>query len=76
LAEDGEQSPSPQVVQSVIQSFDENNQSAWALLAEMAAAQFSPRGHPDRERWLMDARRRADEKQLRGVLEIIDRYVA
>jgi len=76
LAEDGEQSPSPQVVQSVIQSFDENNQSAWALLAEMAAAQFSPRGHPDRERWLMDARRRADKKQLRGVLEIIDRYVA
>ncbi|MEX2624786.1 MAG: adenylate/guanylate cyclase domain-containing protein [Acidimicrobiia bacterium] len=68
--------PSPEVVQAVVDEYGANKQAGWALLAEMAAAQFSPRGHPDRERWLMDARRRADEKQLRGVLEIIDRYVA
>ena len=76
LAQAGEQPPSPQVVESVIQSFDENNQAAWALEAVLAVAQFSPRGHSDRDHWLMEARRRAEEKQLRGVLEMINRYVA
>jgi hypothetical protein len=68
--------PDPDVVRSVIDDFGANNQAAWAMLAALAVAQFTPRGHPDRERYLLEARRRCEQRQLSGILDLINRYVA
>jgi hypothetical protein len=68
--------PAAEVVRTVIESYDQNNQKGWGSLAVLAAAQFTPRGNPDRELYLSEARRRCEERQLLGTLDLINRYVA
>jgi hypothetical protein len=62
-------------VEAVINRFDQNLLRYWAILALMAAAQFSPRPHPDRDRYLAEARRRCEERGLQGALDLINRYI-
>lgn len=63
-------------IEEAITGFDENLLRQWALEAEIAAAQFSPRGHPDREHYLEQARKRCEQHGLNGVLRQIEQYVA
>jgi class 3 adenylate cyclase/tetratricopeptide (TPR) repeat protein len=63
-------------VEQAIMGFDENLLRQWALQSEIAAARFSPRGHPDREDYLAQARARCEHYGLKGVLRQIDQYVA
>jgi hypothetical protein len=76
LAASDTEPPAAEVVRTVIESYDQNNQTGWGSLAVLAAAQFTPRGHSDRELYLSEARRRCEERQLLGTLDLINRYVA
>jgi len=68
--------PSAEVVHTVIDDFEQNNQSGWGLLASLGAAQFTPREQPERDVYLREARRRCEERQLSGIMTLINRYVA
>ncbi len=62
-------------VEAMVEACDKNLLRYWALLVLMGAAQFSPPGHPDRDRYLSQARHRAEERGLQGVLDLINRYL-
>lgn len=63
-------------VELAISGFDRDLLRQWALYAQIAAAQFSPKGHADRDYFLNEARRRCEQHGLNGVLRQIEQYVA
>jgi tetratricopeptide (TPR) repeat protein len=63
-------------VEKIVKDFEQNELYEWALCLLIAAAQFFPRGKPERQQFLSEARRRCEEKELAGLLREIDRHVA
>ena len=61
-------------IDETVGEFDANVMALWSIQALFMAARFSPPAHPDRERWVEEARRRAGE--FPGILDLIDRYLA
>jgi hypothetical protein len=60
-------------IDETVAQFDANLVALWSIQALLMAARFSPEGHPDRQRWGEEARRRAGG--FPGILDLIDTYL-